>query len=101
MEQHYISIHDLIDNSTLYWLICLPFEDQIEPISYHSHPDELDPDRFFQMEPDGKEDEEGVPQICRKGDKKKPSLGVFVMGLQVLGATHSKPVQCIHHTIHV
>lgn len=53
------------------------------------------------MEPDGKEDEEGVPQICRKGDEKKPSLGVFVMGLQVLGATHPEPVHCIHHSIHV
>lgn len=82
-------------------MLCLPFEYQIEPISYHSHPNKLDADWFFQMEPDGKEDEEGVPQVCREGDEKKPSLGVFVMGLQVLSAAHPEPMHCIHHSIHV
>lgn len=78
----------ILFNKELY----LPFEDQIEPISNNSHPDEFNAHRFFQMEPDGEEDEEGVPQVCCEGDEEKPALSIFVMGLQILCAAHTEAV---------
>lgn len=78
-----------------------PFEDQVEPISDHGHPDELNAHRSPQVEPEREEDEEGVPQVCRPGDPEEQALGVLVVGLQVVGGAHPKTLQGVHHGVHL
>lgn len=51
------------------------------------------------MKPKGEEDEEGVPQISRPGDPEKQALGIFVVGLQVVGAAHPETLHGVHRGI--
>lgn len=76
-----------------------PFEHQIQPVSNHSHPDELDGHRGLQVNPNWEEDEEGVPEVRCPGDPEKQPLGVPIVGLQVVGAVHTKTLNGIHYCI--
>ncbi|KAF3853900.1 hypothetical protein F7725_014588, partial [Dissostichus mawsoni] len=71
-------------------LLDLPFEHQIEPVSDHSHPYELDGHWRPQVEPKREEDKEGVPEVCRPGDPEKQTLGILKVCLQVVGGAHPK-----------
>lgn len=48
-----------------------PFEHQVQPVSDHGHPDELNGHWRPQMKPKREEDEEGVPEIRRPGHPEK------------------------------
>lgn len=61
-----------------------PLEDEVEPVSNHSHPEELDAHRFSKMEPDGEEHIEGIPEVCKHRDQDEPILGVLVVHLEVV-----------------
>lgn len=77
-----------------------PFEDQVEPVSYDSYPDELDADGLLQVKPEREEHKERVPQVCSEGHEKEPTLSILVVGLQVLGCVHPVTVHVIHERRH-
>lgn len=77
-----------------------PFEDQVKPISDDSYPDEFDADGLSEVEPEREEDEEGVPQVHGEGHPQEQSLGVLVVGLQVLGGVHPIAMHGIHEGRH-
>lgn len=78
-----------------------PLKDQVEPVSNHGHPDELNAYRGSQVEPEREEDEEGVPEVSSPGHPQEQTLGVLVVGLQVVGGAHPKTLQGIHDSIHL
>lgn len=78
-----------------------PLKDQVEPVSNHGHPDELNAHRGPQVEPQREEDEEGVPEVSSPGHPQEQTLGVLVVGLQVVGGAHPKTLQGIHDSIHL
>lgn len=61
-----------------------PLKDEVEPVSNHSYPQELDAHSFSNMEPDGEEDIEGIPEVCDHRDQDEPILGVLVIHLEVV-----------------
>lgn len=73
-----------------------PFEHQVEPVSDHGHPDELNAHRRPQVKPQREEDEEGVPEVRGPGHPQKQTLGVLVVGLQVVGGAHPKTLHGVH-----
>lgn len=73
-----------------------PFKHQVQPVSNYCHPDELDTHWGPQVEPKREENEEGVPEVRCPGNPEKQALGILVVGLQVPGAAHPKPLHGIH-----
>lgn len=76
-----------------------PFEHQVQPVSNHSHPDELNPHRRPQVEPKWEEDEEGVPEIRCPGHPEKQALGIRIVALEVVGGAHPKTLHGVHDSV--
>lgn len=74
----------------------LPFQDQVEPVSEHSHPDEPEPRVPPQVEPDWEEAEERGVQIGHCGRQAKQALISAVFGLQMDRQLDPPAVEKIH-----
>lgn len=61
----------------------LPFQDQVEPVSEDSHPDESEPRVPPKVEPDWEEAEECGVQVSHCGRQAKQALITAVFGLQM------------------
>lgn len=61
-----------------------PLKDEVEPVSNHRYPEELDAYSFTEMEPDGEEDIEGISEVCDHGHQDEPILRVLVIHLEVV-----------------
>lgn len=74
----------------------LPFQDQVEPVSEDSHPDEPEPRVPPQVEPDREEAEERGVQIGHGGRQAKQALIPAVFGLQMDRQLNPPTVEKIH-----
>lgn len=77
----------------------LPFQHQVKPVPHHTHPDELDANVPFQVEPDGEEDEEGGVEVRYIGNQLKPTLIGNVLRLQIDRQTHPPAMEQIHDSV--
>lgn len=77
-----------------------PLEDQVKPVSNHSHPDKLNAHWGPQLEPEWEEDEEGVPEVSHPGHPQEQTLRILVVGLQVVGTAHPEALQGINDSVH-
>lgn len=81
------------------WNPCSPLEDEVEPITDHSHPDEPDPNSLPQMEPDGKEDKESGLKVSNCRDEEEPVLEIHEVLLEVDGGLDPCSMQEVHGEI--
>lgn len=77
-----------------------PLKDEVEPVSNHSYPEELDAYSFTEVEPDGEEDVEGIPEVCDHRHQDEPILGVPVIDLEVVRGLDPKVMKSIHSVLH-
>lgn len=88
----YISVHIFC----LSLMHLLPFQDQVEPVSDDSDPQEPEPRIPPQVEPDWKQPEEGSVQISHSGRQVEQTLITTVLGLQMDRQLNSPAVEKIH-----
>ena len=75
---------------------CLPFQDQVEPVSEDGHPDEPEPCVPPQVEPDREEAEERGVQVGHCGRQAEQALMSAVCGLQMDHQLYPPTVEKIH-----
>lgn len=75
---------------------CLPFQDQVEPVSEDGHPDEPEPSVPPQVEPDGEEAEVRGVQVGHRGRQAEQTLIAAVSGLQMDRQLDPPAVEKIH-----
>lgn len=73
-----------------------PFQNEIQPVSHHSHPDEFNTHISPQMKPNGKKHKEGGVEIRHRGDPVKQLLQVSVLRLKMDGYVHAPAVKQVH-----
>lgn len=77
-----------------------PLEDEVEPVTDHSHPDEPDAHGLVGVEPDREEDKESVPEVSSKGDEEEQVLGAMEVLLQPVRRLDARVVQEVHAGLH-
>lgn len=77
-----------------------PLEDEVEPVSDYSHPDEPDAHCFTEVEPDGEEDKKSIPEISGVRDEEEPVLGALEALLQPVRRPDARVVQEVHVGLH-
>lgn len=77
-----------------------PLKDEVEPVSNYSHPDEPDAHCFIEVEPDGEEDKESIPEISSIRDEEEPVLGALEVLLQPVCGSDAGVMQEVHVGLH-
>lgn len=77
-----------------------PLEDEVEPVSNDSHPDEPDAHCLTEVEPDGEEDKKSIPEISSIGDEEEPVLGALEALLQPVCGLDAHIMQEVHVGLH-
>lgn len=77
----------------------MPFENEIQPVPNHSHPDHLGPHNLTELEPQGEVEGEDVAGVPHRGHEVEEVMVVFVVALEVLDDLHPTTVDEVHRRL--